>query len=106
MASYNVAYSFAHTLLGEGRSFSKNNQTITLRLKSTADTSGQRARTFVVQLQELTVLGWRTRGTASFPRNGSDVASWSGLSSGIYRLRFEKSTDNIQVRGAGVISNA
>lgn len=44
MAGYNLAYSFAHTLVGKGRSFSKDNQTISLRLRSTADTSGQRAR--------------------------------------------------------------
>lgn len=107
MATYNITYNFKHTLIGRTRAFNKRNQTITLRLSSQADKSGQRSSTFVVQLQAyIPQYGWETVRTASFPRNGMDEVKWTGMPSGDYRLRFEKSTDGIQVIGVGVMSNA
>lgn len=108
MASYNVTHDFRHTLNGEARLFSKDNQTIKLKLTSQAATAGQASTTFVAILQSRNpgpYEGYLTKGTASFPRNGTKEVKWTGLPSGNYRVRFEKSTDNIRVLGYGVMSN-
>lgn len=106
MASYNILYDFKHTLIGKSRAFNTKDQTIKLRLSSQANKSGARSTTFVVQLQYYHPrTGWVTVRNASFPRNGMDDTKWTGLPPGDYRLRFEKSTDGIQVLGVGVFSN-
>lgn len=108
MANYDFTYDFKHTLTGKTRVLDKKDQTITLALSSQAATSGQRSSTFVVQLQARVPGpsdGYWTVKTASFPRNGSKVVRWDNMPAGQYRLRFEKSTDDIRVTGVGLISN-
>lgn len=108
MAAYNLIYDFKHTLVGATRDFMKDDQTIKLRLSSQAIGSGGIAKTFVVQLQVLVPgpgKGYVTIRNAAFPRTGLDEVEWKGLPRGKYRLRFEKSTDGVQIIGTGVISN-
>lgn len=105
MATYNLIYDFKHTLIGQSRSFKKKDQTITVRLSSQAIGSGGRANDFVAQLQLDLDRAWVTVKTASFPRNGLKEVKFKDLPAGNYRLRFEKSTDGVQIIGVGVISN-
>ncbi|MGM0943297.1 MAG: hypothetical protein ACQEWU_20450 [Bacillota bacterium] len=104
MAHYNIAYDFKETLVGSYRNFNKDDQTITLRLSSQAG-SGGRSDNFTVLLQRQLVIGYTTERTASFPRNGLKQVQFKDLPAGLYRLRFEKSTDGVKVIGVGVMHN-
>ncbi|MEC2074438.1 hypothetical protein [Alkalihalophilus marmarensis] len=105
MAYHQITYQFKATLTGSYRSFSKDNQTITVRLSSSAKTGG-RSENFTVLLQRRVAgVGYKTEGTAAFPRNGLKEVKFSDLPSGSYRLKFEKSTDDIEVIGVGVFHN-
>jgi len=107
MAHYNILYDFKHTLVGQSRRFTDKGggQTITVRLSSQEIGSGGRADTFVVQLQAQVQRIWFTVGTASFPRNGLKEVKFTDMAATAYRLRFEKSTDDVQVIGVGVMHN-
>lgn len=107
MAHYNLIYDFKHTLVGESRLLNDkgNKQTITLRLSSQEIGSGGRNDTFVVQLQAQVQRMWFTVKMASFPRNGMKEVKWTGMAGTSYRLRMEKSTDDVRVIGVGVLHN-
>lgn len=102
MAYYPITYQFKDTLVGSYRLMG-GTDSITVRLSSQAPTTGQRNSTFTVLLQRnIAAVGYSTVGTASFPRNGMKEVKFPDLPSGLYRLRFEKSTDGIEVTGVGV----
>lgn len=102
---YPVLYDFKDTLVGQYRWFDDDNQNIRVRLSSQAKTGG-RSEDFTVRLQRnVAVAGYTTVGTAKFPRNGLKEVTFKNLPAGFYRLRFEKSTDGIQVIGIGFYEN-
>lgn len=107
MTSYNLSYDFTATLVGQGRTFNDkgNGQTIKLTLNSKANNAGGRSDEFVVQLQAQVQRMWFTVKTAAFPRNGKKTVEFKDLAGTAYRLRFEKSTDDVRVTGTGVMSN-
>ncbi len=106
MAHYNIAYDFKATLVGSYRNLNDggDSQTITLRLSSQEFGSDGRNDRFTVMLQRKTLFGHETEKTAAFPRNGLKEVTFTNMPNGLYRLRFEKSTDGVQVIGVGGIA--
>ncbi|SPT81553.1 Uncharacterised protein [Niallia circulans] len=100
MARYESTYRFKDSFVGAIRKFGPG-KGIYINTNSKASTKGQRSPNFTIALQRRDGLReFTTVGSATFPRNGRGTAKFLGQSGNReYRLRFEKSTDGIEVSG-------